>query len=135
MAIVISSSLLAQDGGDELKKRFEKMKAELNLTEAQEVAIKEIIKEKREAKAAERAEEKSEELKTKEQVRAERMKQMQARKEQADDFRMKMQEILSPEQMEKFDQMMAERKQEMKMHRHKHNGEHRHQKLKNDELN
>ena len=89
VAIIISSSLLAQDSEDQLKKRFEKMKAELNLTEDQELAIKEIIKEKQEAKAAQKAEEKSEELKSKEQIRAERMKQMQARKEQADDFRMK----------------------------------------------
>jgi len=139
--ICVGTNLNAQEmkmSPDERKEnkqeQFEKMKAELNLTEDQAAKVKAIMVERREEMKENRVSKEEMMEMSAEQKKAMKVEKMQERKEMKAEVDTELKEILSEEQMQKYEAMMAERKEmkkEKKMmksdHIHKPGEKHSHE--------
>lgn len=124
----LTLSSMAQEKKEKRADKFNDLKTELNLTEAQEVKVKALMDKRR----AENQQMKEERLMSQEEMKQKRMENMKARKEANEAFEAELKEILTEEQLKVYEQKRQEREKARKMmkeRRHKkpsHQEQHEH---------
>ncbi len=107
--LLLSLSNFAQERKHQEADRFEKLKTELNLSPEQAEQLQALLKERK----AEMHEKRKERVESTEEMKMERKEMHQA-------FREKISTILSDEQLKKFDELNAKKRERIKHHRQEH---------------
>ncbi len=131
LGLMLSSmASFAQTESENAFPKLKQMQEELKLSEQQLTSFKNLMKERKIQLESIRMKEESTSLKSKEQLKQEKLNERIKEREVNQNFRTQIRELLNPDQVEKFNEMLSESRTKMIRHKHEHgkDGTHIHKK-------